>query len=80
MTENRLRQFLAELRHVDGLTADKTLFSDGTIDSVGLIALIGFLEQTCGFEIDQAEVTLENFDSIQRVLDYVANKLNKLKA
>ena len=75
LTENRLRQFLAELRHVDGgLAADKALFSDGTIDSVGLIALIGFLEQTCGIEVDQAEVTLENFDSIQRVLDYAANK------
>jgi acyl carrier protein len=80
LTENRLRQFLAELRHVDGLAADQALFSDGTIDSVGLIALIGFIEQTCGFEVDQAEVTLENFDSIQRVLDYVATKSNKLKA
>jgi acyl carrier protein len=74
LTESRLRQFLADLRHVERLDAHQTLFSDGTIDSVGLIALIGFLEQTCGFEVDQADVTLENFDSIQRVLDYAANK------
>jgi acyl carrier protein len=74
LTESRLRQFLAELRHVDGLAADKALFSDGTIDSIGLVALIGFLEQTCGFEVDQADVTLENFDTIRRVLDYVASK------
>lgn len=74
LTESRLRQFLADLRHVERLEADQTLFSDGTIDSVGLIALIGFLEQTCGFEVEQADVTLENFDSIQRVLDYVATK------
>lgn len=75
--EMRLREFLNERRQDERLDLDTTLFSDGTIDSVGLIALISFLEQTYGIEVDQADVTLENFDSIRRVLDYLQTKVGR---
>ncbi len=76
LTEARLIQFVDELRPVDGLNADTTLFSDGTIDSVGLIALVGFIERTCNIEVGPADVTLENFDTIARVLAYVNAKVD----
>jgi acyl carrier protein len=75
LTEQQLIRFVDELRHVDGLDARTPLFSDGTIDSVGLIALIGFIERTCGIEVGPADVTLDNFDTIERMLAYVATKV-----
>lgn len=74
LSEAMLAQFLTELRPIENLTAETTLFSDGTLDSVGLIALVGFLERTCQLEVGPADVTLENFDSIARVLAYVEAK------
>ena len=75
LTAAALANFLTELRPIEGLHDDTTLFSDGTIDSTGLIALVGYLEQTCLFEVGPADVTLENFDTINRVLAYVQSKV-----
>lgn len=74
LTETRLVHFINELRHVDALNAETVLFSDGAIDSVGLIALINFIEQASGIEVGPADVTLENFDTISRILTYVTSQ------
>lgn len=74
LTEARLIQFVNELRPIDSLNADTALFSDGTVDSVGLIALINFVEQESGVEVGPADVTLENFDTINLILTYVSSQ------
>lgn len=71
----QLIDFLSESRKLSDLTESTTLFSDGTIDSVGMIDLIVFIEQEAGIQVGQADVTLENFDSIERILSYVRMKL-----
>lgn len=53
------------------LEADTELFSGGLLDSVSLVNLIGFIEGKARVTVHAADVTLENFDSIQRILDYV---------
>lgn len=74
LTEDRLIKFLEEKRQIEGVGPDTTLFSDGTIDSVGMIELITFIETVEGFEVRQADVTLENFDTVGLILDYVRSK------
>ena len=51
------------------------LFSTGTVDSFALVELIGFIENHCGVQIDVMDVTLENLDSIELILQY-ANSLS----
>jgi acyl carrier protein len=75
LTATRLIQFINEVRPIDSLDADTALFSDGTVDSVGLIALINFVEQESGIEVGPADVTLENFDTINLILKYVSSQV-----
>lgn len=77
LTEAMLMQFLADKRQLEGISGDTALFSDGTIDSVGMIELITFIENTDGFEVGQADVTLENFDTVALILAYVRSKVGE---
>jgi acyl carrier protein len=51
---------------------DTLLFSSGLIDSFSMVDLIMFIENTAGFHVHPADVTLDNFDSIDRILAFVA--------
>lgn len=74
LNAQHLIDFLSESRRLTNVDESMALFSDGTIDSVGMIDLIAYLEQEAGIEVGQADVTLENFDSIERILAYVRSK------
>lgn len=71
---NSIRQVLEdELGYdLDGIDNDTLLFSTGTVDSFALVTLILQLEQQSGLRIGPGDVTLENFDSIDRMLAYLA--------
>ncbi len=47
------------------------LFSSGVIDSFALVQLITYLEEHCNVRFDAADVSLENLDSIERILALV---------
>jgi D-alanine--poly(phosphoribitol) ligase subunit 2 len=74
LTANQVIDFLASTRKLPELQEDTALFSDGTIDSVGMIELIAFLESEAGIEVGQADVTLENFDTVTRIVDFVRSR------
>jgi D-alanine--poly(phosphoribitol) ligase subunit 2 len=75
LDEARLIAHLRESRQLDHIRADTPLFSDGTIDSVGMIDLIMFLETTVGIEVGETDVTLDNFDTVGRIMAYVRTKV-----
>jgi len=75
LTETALIEFLQEQRQITGVSRDSALFSDGTIDSLGMIDLITFIEATEGVEIGLADVTLENFDTVARIYAFVREKV-----
>ncbi len=54
------------------LGPDTPLFSDGTLDSLLLIDLIGWLEGQTGRRLAWHEVTLENLDTIARIESFCA--------
>jgi acyl carrier protein len=56
---------------VDG---DTELFSRGLIDSLNVVELVTFVEEALGCAIPPADITLENFDSINRIVRF-AEKL-----
>jgi acyl carrier protein len=71
LTADQVIGFLTSTRKLPALDEHTALFSDGTIDSVGMIDLIAFLEGEAGIEVGQADVTLENFDTVARIVEYV---------
>lgn len=69
-----IRTFLQTELGVDtaGIEDDTPLFSSGLIDSFSLVSLLTFLEENAQFRVDPGDVNLENLDSIERILAYVA--------
>jgi len=75
LTTDDLHTFLTtELGLEDGVTSDSELFSTGLLDSVAMMNIIGFIEEKTGIDVRPADVTLENFDTMQRIVDYVATE------
>lgn len=52
------------------LTDDTGLFSGGLIDSLSVMDLVGFVEETIGCVIPPAEITFEHFDSIESIVRF----------
>jgi acyl carrier protein len=51
---------------------DTLLFSSGVVDSFALVTLISEVEKRAGIRIAPDDVTLDNLDSIDRILSFVA--------
>ena len=52
----------------NGIDGETLLFSSGMIDSFAMVSLIVFIERSCGIRIKPTEVTMDNLDSIERIL------------
>ena len=72
LTEDTLIRSIAEFAALEEeLNAETRLFSSGALDSVAMLNLIMFVERETGAEIRADDVTLENFDTAARILDFV---------
>ena len=73
----RVKQFLVKrFPQVEGrgIADDEPLLETGILDSLGVLDLVGFLEQEFVCEIDDEELLPENFESINRIADFVLRK------
>lgn len=52
------------------LSADTDLLLTGAVDSLGVIRITQWLEDDLGIVVDPAEVTLENFQTVDRMVAY----------
>lgn len=57
------------------LRVDANLLESGIVDSMGLLIIIGFLEDELGVTVDDSEVVMENFATIATISRFVATKL-----
>ena len=73
-----LRSFVINnflLGRQEALNDDDSFLEQGIIDSTGILELVAHLEETYGIEITEAELTPDNFDSINRIVAYLSRKL-----
>jgi acyl carrier protein len=67
--------YMAEALSVaEEIGPETELFSSGILDSVAMMNIIGFVEEKGGIDVRPADVTLENFDTVQRIVDYVRSE------
>lgn len=52
------------------LNDDTRLFSSGMIDSLSVIDLVSFFELETGLQVPPAEITLDNFDTINLIVRF----------
>lgn len=66
----------AEFEGEDGLAETDSLFDNDIIDSVGLVSMVAWLEETFDLEIVDDDVTPENMDSVALIARFVRDRLH----
>ena len=78
--EDQLRNYIAKnlLFSDQGFNYfDDTSFQEESIiDPCGVIELIAYMKETFGVDIEDQEVTPENFDSINKLAAFLRRKMN----
>jgi len=72
-----VKEFLTEQEYIKSaevIDESESLLERGIIDSVGILNLISFLEETYGINIDEDDLMPENFDSLSAISSYVNRK------
>ena len=74
--ETTVRDFLTrELgKDVAGIGNDESLLESGTIDSVGVMRLVAFLEQRYAITVDDDDLMPENFDTIGAIASFIERR------
>jgi acyl carrier protein len=74
--QQEIREFIRrdlsrEVEHVDN---QRSLLEAGILDSLGVLALVSFIEGHYGIGITDDELLPEHFDSIEAIATFVAAK------
>lgn len=59
----------------ESLEPDEDLLEQGIIDSMGVMTLITFIEETFNIEIIEEDVVPENFQSLKAMVNLVEQKI-----
>lgn len=71
--DDLIRHLRDDMNIDEPIQGDTELFSTGLLDSVSMVSLITFIEEKTGATIPAGDVTLENFDTVERIVAYVAS-------
>lgn len=76
LNRENLRGFLVSELGVDAdRVEDSTpLFSSNLVDSFSLVELIMYVEKEAGFRMSPGDVTLDNLDSIEKIVAFVESR------
>ena len=53
---------------------DDSFLEEGIVDSIGVLELVAFVDESFGVEVEDHEVTPDNFDSVNKLTAYVQRK------
>jgi acyl carrier protein len=70
LNEYIVSQLLVE-KGLDQIADDEDLLISGLIDSLGVVRLLTYLEQSLQVTIPPEDVTLENFQTIGNIVSYL---------
>lgn len=75
LTDQTLIAFLKDSLNVEEeIGPDTELFSTGLLDSVAMLNVIGFVEDAAKIEVRPGDVTLDNFDSVARIVAFATSQ------
>ena len=72
--KEKLLNFVIDDLFGDGteVDADDNLLADGMIDSIGMLRLAAFIEESEGIKIAPGDFTIENFRTINIINQYIS--------
>lgn len=62
------------------LADDQDLLISGLVDSLGVVRMVGFIEQSMDVTIPPEDVTLENFQTVEKIITYLQQKILEQQA
>ncbi len=75
-TRTTLKQYISQtlLNNRMQVESDDDLLGEEIIDSMGVMQLIAFIEETFSCAIAQSDITITNFRTIDAIATYLAKK------
>jgi acyl carrier protein len=75
--KSKIKNYIIESTFDDAqkITEDTLIFDEGILDSMGLLFLIEFLKEEFNIETADDELVVENFQSINSIMDFVESKM-----
>lgn len=58
----------------DDLGPDTDLLLTGTVDSLGVVRIVNWIEDELGVEVDPVDVTLDNFQTVAAMVAYIESR------
>ncbi|MEM7083892.1 MAG: acyl carrier protein [Pseudomonadota bacterium] len=62
------------LEEDERIDADENLLADGMVDSLGMLRLIGFIDEQFGLVIPPEDFILDNFRTVNQLMSYLARR------
>ena len=59
------------------IEVDDNLLRNGMVDSIGMVRLVGFIEENYQISIPPEDFTIENFQSVKVIAEYLQTQENK---
>jgi acyl carrier protein len=59
------------------LEPDTDVLRQGIIDSLGVFQVVSFLEEKCDIRIDDSEITVDHFKSIDAMAEFASGKMQQ---
>ena len=53
---------------------DASFLQEGIVDSIGVLELVTFVSETFSINVDDQDITPDNFDSVNKLATYIRNK------
>jgi len=50
---------------------DESFLESGIVDSTGILEVVAWIEETFGIKVPDSDLLPENFDTVQRLSDYL---------
>ncbi|MGZ8755169.1 MAG: acyl carrier protein [Acidimicrobiia bacterium] len=76
LEEALVKYIMTEVNPKAKVDANTDLLAGEVLDSLGILAIIGFVEDRYGLEIEAEEVSLESFRTVAAIRQLVADKLS----
>lgn len=73
-TRAQIRSFIVETFFASEFGDDDSFLQTGLVDSMGMLQLVGFLEEHFGISLADDEMVPENLDSLAKVAAFVERK------
>ncbi len=63
------------LRSGDSVDYDDNLLAEGMVDSLGMLRLVGYIEDIYGYKVPPTDFVIENFRTLNQLNQYLSDKL-----